>query len=150
MRFNLSAPVIAAGFALTLPLLAQEAVTRVPLGRARFYPPDQIHLTTTVGAVGIGVPGVSVSLSRLDGTSQQVVSSATTDQSGSVAFLSLPPGQYLLSVKARNFVDTVLGPIETSVPAPTVALLPTIQVVLNPSAGPIPAKMQDSGTSSSK
>jgi len=123
-------------------LCAQDTVSRVPLGRAQFFPPDQIHVATVVGALGVGVPGISVSLSRLGTASQEPVHTSLTDNDGHASFTSLEPGQYLVSVKAKPFLDTVVGPIPVTKPGPSVPLLPVIQVMLNPAAGPIPQSTQ--------
>jgi hypothetical protein len=126
-------------FLASAPLAADDTITRTFLGRTFFYPPNQIHVTVTVGSGAVPLPAVSVSLSCIDSTFGPV--EATTDERGSVAFLALKPGQYVLTLTARTFLNTTVGPITVTEPTPTAALLPHIQVVLNPAAGPTPANI---------
>ena len=142
-RLALTRLIVLVSAALVGPSLsAQETVSRVPLGRAQFFPSDQIHVATVVGTLGVGVPGVSVSLSRLGSAPQEPLHTSVTDNDGHASFTSLEPGQYLVSVKAKAFLDTVVGPVPVTKPGPSVPLLPVIQVALNPAAGPMPQNNQ--------
>ncbi len=120
------------------PLTAEDTITRTALGRTFFYPPNQVHATVTFGAGHVPLPAVSVSLACSDSTLPPA--EAKTDEHGTVAFLSLKPGTYVLTVTAKDFLTTTVGPISVAEPAPTAHFLPHIQVALNPSAGPTAAE----------
>jgi len=85
---------------LRLPLISMLALLYCSSAFAQFSARVQGTVTDASGAV---VPGAAITLQS---DAQQVTSSAQTDNAGVYRFLSIAPGNYVITVKASGFTTT--------------------------------------------